>query len=104
MRAAWPGFDLVTFDSGGNPLLDSYAGAPTTVRGTDDAGWGRQVLALWNAQASDAGNGVTGSTPATPVSFGIPGADSVKRLGVGAAGAVLALLIVTVGLLILWKG
>lgn len=108
-QAAWPGLDLLTVDSGMNPLLASYTGAPYMIRGTDPAAYASDARSWWQSlgqQLPDdaAGNGVTGQpaswTPGLP--GWVPGADQLNAVGLGAAGVLLALLVIGFGLLVLW--
>lgn len=110
-QAAWPGLDLFTADLDVNPLLASYTGAPHQIRGTDPAGYGQSALAWWESL----GEQPVDSSPAPAAqNVGLPGwlswvpgvdkaEEGAKAFGLGAAGVLLALLVVGFGLLVLWK-
>lgn len=99
---AWAGFDFLTIDSGINPLVASYEGAPYAVRGTDPVDYARNARDWWGQLAVPATDTDT-TTPVEPASWfpSFPGADTLKQYGIGIAGAVLALIVVAVGLVVL---
>jgi hypothetical protein len=102
---AWPGLDFMTIDSGINPFVASYEGAPYMLRGTDPASYSRDAVGWWQSLRSPAPAPETNSPGIMPASwsFGLPGTDALKAVGIGAAGVLLALLVVAFGLLVLVK-
>lgn len=103
IRSAWPGMDFQTADSGLNPLLASYVGAPYQVRATDPAGYAKDAVGWWQAIG-------TPNVPAQDASLKDDASSLLDDIKSGAhtlvqstAFAVLGLLIVLVGLLFLWK-
>jgi hypothetical protein len=90
------GLDMMTIDSGENPLIASYMGAPHQVRGVDPAEYGRAAVASWGADASS-----LAAVPAGVVQAATPGLwDQFKT---GFAGVMLALVLVAGGLAyIIW--
>lgn len=100
----WQGLDLMTEDSGVNPLIASYVGAPYQIRGTDPAGFGRATLDYWQQNgAAPIGNAVTAvSNPVTEAAAGA-GASLWDKVKSGVFGGLLGLVVVALGLaLLIW--
>jgi hypothetical protein len=106
MRAeAWEGFDFMTIDSGINRLAASYAGVPFQARGVDPNTSAKAALSFWQ-----------GATYAPPVGDdpnpmdALPGVGALtnpgtlKKIGFGALGGLLAIVLIALGIIIVIKG
>jgi hypothetical protein len=100
---AWAGLDFLTIESGINPLVASYEGAPYMLRGTDPTQYAQTATAWWRSLGTPEPDTPT-NTSAMPASwsFGSPSA-MLKSVGIGAAGILLALIVVAFGLFVLVK-
>lgn len=93
----WTAMDLLAFDSPTvDPLTASYVRVPGRVKGSDPAEYAREARRYWLGEEPPVTQ--AGLIPQLP-DFGAMWGE-VK---VGAAGILLALLVVAVGLLILYK-
>lgn len=102
MRAeAWEGFDFLTIDSGINPLVASYTGAPHMARGVDPSGSARNAVDFWNGLNASAATPTVGASLLPSL---MPNDDTLKKVGYGALGGLLAIVLITLGILIIWKG
>lgn len=106
---AWSGLDFLTINSGINPLVASYEGAPHMLRGTDPADYSRDAAAWWealntSAPAPGAATNAIGVMPASWSLTDVLPVEAMKKVGIGVAGVLLALIVVAFGLLVLVKG
>lgn len=91
---AWEGFDFMTIDGGVNPLIASYTGAPFQARGVDPNTTAQASVAFWR-----------GLLPGPDLSD-LPtdmGPSTLKKIGFGAVGSLLAIVLIAIGLLIIVK-
>lgn len=89
------GLDLMTQDSGANPLIAGYIGAPYQIRGTDPAEYGRAARAYLSGPTVAAAGVVSSAVADAPSMW-----DNIKT---GATGAVLGIIIAALGIAyILW--
>jgi hypothetical protein len=95
------GLDLMTSDSGANPLIASYMGAPYQIRGTDPAEYGRAARAYLAQGGGPIGAAIdVGVSAATHAAGAESKWDKIKT---GASGAVLGIVVAALGIAyILW--